>query len=192
MARYDVCVEAVVNTVSPRRMHMNSRVDINEPCLTVAEVAERLKVNEETARRLFLNEPGVIVICYPRKGVRVYRTMRIPESIYARCHAVYKSRRTWPFLLSEFRWCLLLTLACTDCRVMMCRFALRRSGFQSTASCGRRRTCRASVIGQRDVPAPRHCRRGRFEPTTRTALERRTPLQARQQPQSSRSDLWEP
>ena len=40
--------------------------------------------NEQTVRRLFLNEPGVIVICYPRKGVRVYRTLRIPESVYAR------------------------------------------------------------------------------------------------------------
>ena len=63
---------------------MNSQLDINETCLTVAEVAERLKLNEETARRLFLNEPGVIVICYPRKGVRVYRTLRIPESVYTR------------------------------------------------------------------------------------------------------------
>ena len=63
---------------------MNSQVDINETFLTVAEVAERLKVNEETARRLFLNEPGVIVICCPRKGVRVYRTLRIPERVYAR------------------------------------------------------------------------------------------------------------
>jgi len=63
---------------------MNVAVDINETCLTVAEVAERLKLSEEMARRLFLNEPGVIVICYPRKGVRVYRTLRIPESVYLR------------------------------------------------------------------------------------------------------------
>lgn len=38
---------------------MKVAVDINETYLTIAEVAERLKVNEETARRLFLNEPGV-------------------------------------------------------------------------------------------------------------------------------------
>ena len=63
---------------------MNAQVDTNETYLTVADVAEPLKVNEETARRLFLNEPGVIVICYPRKGVRVYRTLRIPENVYAR------------------------------------------------------------------------------------------------------------
>jgi len=63
---------------------MNASIDINENCLTVAEVAERLKVNEETVRRLFLNEPGVIVICFPRRGKRVYRTLRIPESVFLR------------------------------------------------------------------------------------------------------------
>jgi len=50
-----------------------------ETYLTPFEVAERLKINEDTARRLFLNEPGVIVICFPRKGKRVYRTVRVPE-----------------------------------------------------------------------------------------------------------------
>jgi hypothetical protein len=63
---------------------MKSQLDVNEGCLTVAEAAERLKVNEETVRRLFLSEPGVIVICRPRKGTRVYRTLRIPESVYRR------------------------------------------------------------------------------------------------------------
>jgi hypothetical protein len=69
--------------MSPR-LTMNSRIDVNETCLTVADVAERLNVNAETVRRLFLNEPGVIVICCPRKGRRVYRTLRIPESVYVR------------------------------------------------------------------------------------------------------------
>jgi hypothetical protein len=63
---------------------MNAPIDINENCLTVAEVAGRLKVNEETVRRLFQNEPGVIVICFPRRGKRVYRTLRIPESVFLR------------------------------------------------------------------------------------------------------------
>src|SRR5258706_853476 len=56
---------------------MGGRVDVSETCLTVAEVCERLKVNEDTVRRLFLNEPGVIVLCFPRKGRRLYRTLRI-------------------------------------------------------------------------------------------------------------------
>jgi hypothetical protein len=63
---------------------MNAQIDVNEACFTVAEVAERLKVNEETVRRLFLHEPGVIVICFPRRGKRAYRTLRIPESVFQR------------------------------------------------------------------------------------------------------------
>ncbi len=70
--------------MSLRRIEMNSRVDINEGCLTVAEVAERLRVNEETVRRPFLNDARVIVICCPQKGTRVYRTLRIPESVCLR------------------------------------------------------------------------------------------------------------
>jgi hypothetical protein len=81
---YSPCLARGRDEVAQRRIDMKVAVDINETFLTVAEVAERLKVNEETARRLFLNEPGVIVICWPRKGVRVYRTLRIPESVYAR------------------------------------------------------------------------------------------------------------
>lgn len=57
---------------------------VPETVFTVAEVAERLKVNEDTVRRMFLNEPGVIVICFPRKGRRVYRTVRIPEHVLQR------------------------------------------------------------------------------------------------------------
>lgn len=57
---------------------------IDQQFLTIVEVADRLKVNEDTVRRLFVNEPGVIVICFPRKGKRVYRTLRIPESVFQR------------------------------------------------------------------------------------------------------------
>ena len=56
----------------------------NEQCLTTAEIAERLKLNPETVRRLFLEEPGVLVISCPRRGRRVYRTLRIPEHVFQR------------------------------------------------------------------------------------------------------------
>jgi methylphosphotriester-DNA--protein-cysteine methyltransferase len=36
-----------------------TRIDVNETFLTLEEVAERLKVNGNTVRRLFANEPGV-------------------------------------------------------------------------------------------------------------------------------------
>jgi hypothetical protein len=61
-----------------------AQADTSEKFFTLLEVAERLKVNEDTVRRLFVNEPGVLVICFPRKGKRVYRTIRIPESVFRR------------------------------------------------------------------------------------------------------------
>lgn len=63
---------------------MGPQSGLSDVFLTVREVAERLKVNEETVRRLFLNEPGVIVICFPRRGRRVYRTLRIPDAVLKR------------------------------------------------------------------------------------------------------------
>jgi hypothetical protein len=63
---------------------MDTHATPNERFFTVAEVAEQLKVNEETVRRMFIHEPGVLVICFPRKGRRVYRTLRIPESVFLR------------------------------------------------------------------------------------------------------------
>jgi hypothetical protein len=57
---------------------------LDERIFTVAEVAERLQVKVDTVRRMFLHEPGVIVICFPRRGRRVYRTVRIPESVIRR------------------------------------------------------------------------------------------------------------
>jgi hypothetical protein len=57
---------------------------VEEVFLTVSDVAERLKVNEDTVRRLFAHEPGLVVICFPKKGKRVYRTIRIPESVFKR------------------------------------------------------------------------------------------------------------
>jgi hypothetical protein len=60
------------------------QADTSENFFTLLEVAERLKVNEDTVRRLFVNEPGVLVICFPRKGKRVYRTICIPESVFRR------------------------------------------------------------------------------------------------------------
>jgi len=55
-----------------------------EHFLTLSDVATRLKVNEDTVRRLFINEPGVVIICFPRKGKRVYRTLRISEHVFHR------------------------------------------------------------------------------------------------------------
>ena len=63
---------------------MTVHVHADEQCLTVTEVAERLKIKSDTVRRMFMNEPGVIIIAFPRKGRRAYRTLRIPVSVYQR------------------------------------------------------------------------------------------------------------
>jgi len=43
-------------------------------------------LSKETIRRLFDHEPGVLAIDHARKGVRRYRTLRIPESVALRVH----------------------------------------------------------------------------------------------------------
>jgi hypothetical protein len=53
------------------------------PC----EVAELWHLDAETIRRLFQDEPGVVVLQAPiRKGRRPYKTIRIPQSVLERVH----------------------------------------------------------------------------------------------------------
>jgi hypothetical protein len=63
---------------------MSSPISIEERHLTVAEIAERLKVKPDTVRRLFVKEPGVVIITFPKKGRRAYRTLRVPVHVYER------------------------------------------------------------------------------------------------------------
>ena len=53
---------------------------------SVEELAEVWKLSPDFVRRLFLHEPGVVVFHRARSGRRVYRTIRIPESVAARVH----------------------------------------------------------------------------------------------------------
>jgi transcriptional regulator GlxA family with amidase domain len=57
------------------------RSSFRERHLTVAELASLWNLSQDTIRRLFLDEPGVIVIHRPRRRARTYKTLRIPESI---------------------------------------------------------------------------------------------------------------
>ena len=54
--------------------------------LSVEELAALWGMSEDFVRRLFLKEPGVVVFFNHRPGKRVYRTLRIPESIALRVH----------------------------------------------------------------------------------------------------------
>jgi len=68
---------------------------IIEPVYTSQELAEAWKLSVDTIRALFMEEPGVIVIQSPRKrGTRIYRTVRVPESVV---------RRVWTRLQQRHR-----------------------------------------------------------------------------------------
>jgi transcriptional regulator GlxA family with amidase domain len=51
---------------------------------TVAELAERWNLSRDTIRRMFESEPGVVVFKHAKLNKRVYRTLRIPESVAKR------------------------------------------------------------------------------------------------------------
>jgi len=53
---------------------------------SVEELTELWGMSDDFVRRLFLNEPGVVVFFKPRPGKRVYRILRIPESVVQRVH----------------------------------------------------------------------------------------------------------
>jgi hypothetical protein len=54
---------------------------------SAGEIAELWSLDVETIRRLFENEPGVVVLQSPiQKGKRPYKTIRIPLSVLDRVH----------------------------------------------------------------------------------------------------------
>jgi hypothetical protein len=54
---------------------------------SVEELCTLWGMSDDFIRRLFLHEPGVVVFYQSRFGRRVYRTLRIPESVAQRVHA---------------------------------------------------------------------------------------------------------
>jgi DeoR/GlpR family transcriptional regulator of sugar metabolism len=58
---------------------------------TPAELAELWGVSDDTIRRVFADEPGVLILQSSggRKNVRPYKTIRIPASVAARVHQKY-------------------------------------------------------------------------------------------------------
>jgi transcriptional regulator GlxA family with amidase domain len=53
---------------------------------TVDQLAEVWGMSDDFVRRLFLHEPGVVIFRHHRPGRRVYRTLRIPESVAQGVH----------------------------------------------------------------------------------------------------------
>ena len=60
-------------------------VDDGQDVFTVAQVASLLSLSPDTIRRLFVNEPGVIILGdeHPRRGHKRV-TLRIPRAVFGR------------------------------------------------------------------------------------------------------------
>lgn len=67
-------------------MSMPAQETTFERHFSVEELAELWNMSDDFVRRLFLHEPGVVVFYHNRPGRRVYRTIRIPESVALRVH----------------------------------------------------------------------------------------------------------
>jgi hypothetical protein len=59
---------------------------LNESLFTPQEIALQLKLSPKTIQRMFMDEPGVVVLGEEdrRDGKRQYVTLRIPESVVQR------------------------------------------------------------------------------------------------------------
>jgi hypothetical protein len=53
-----------------------------------SEIAELWSLSPDTVRKIFENEPGVLVLgnAMPRRGKRSYTTLRIPQCVLERVH----------------------------------------------------------------------------------------------------------
>jgi hypothetical protein len=70
----------------PKPVPEGSSGAYNERHYDVAELAVLWNLSEDTIRRLFSSEPGVLVLSRARRGKRSYTTLRIPESVAHRVH----------------------------------------------------------------------------------------------------------
>jgi hypothetical protein len=56
---------------------------------TVAEIADMWNLSKDAVRRLFCNEPGVLILGSPaHETKRRYTTLRIPQSVLERVHRI--------------------------------------------------------------------------------------------------------
>jgi len=78
-------------TTSNAFAHSEALVDSPTPAAerhyTASEIAALWHLNAETIRRLFQDEPGVVILQTPvKKGKRPYKTIRIPQNVLERVH----------------------------------------------------------------------------------------------------------
>ena len=71
---------------TPKPVPEASSEAFSEQHYSVAELAKLWGVSEDTIRRLFRNEVGVLVLSRARPGKRRYMSLRIPQSVARRVH----------------------------------------------------------------------------------------------------------
>jgi hypothetical protein len=67
-------------------MPENIRDAFCEKHYTPSELAKLWNVSPDVIRRLFMDEPGVVVLYNPHPDRRPYRSLRIPESVAIRVY----------------------------------------------------------------------------------------------------------
>ena len=78
-----------MNITLPPVPHIAAQA-FGERFYTIREIAKAWHLSEDAVRRLFKNEPGVLVFGTATKGSkRRYTTMRIPESVLQRVYRQY-------------------------------------------------------------------------------------------------------
>ena len=67
---------------------------MSERHYSLAQLAEQWNLSEDTVRRIFENEPDVLIFENPERGSsRRRRTMRIPESVAGRVYRRLSTRQ---------------------------------------------------------------------------------------------------
>jgi len=76
------------HVANPAALPAVSPMAFAEPHFTIAQIAEMWQLSPDSVRRLFMNEPGVLVLGaeVTRRGTRRYTTLRIPKSVAERVH----------------------------------------------------------------------------------------------------------
>jgi hypothetical protein len=81
---------------------MQDNNDLNDPALephlTPGDIAKRWKISEDSVRRRFKDEPGVLKLGHPtrligRKYQRHYFALRIPMSVFKRVENALMNKR---------------------------------------------------------------------------------------------------
>jgi hypothetical protein len=77
------------DTAEVPRGRPNPNLQFTEHHYTVAEVAAMWNLSKDAVRRMFQNEPGVLLLGNTslRRRKRPYTTLRIPQSVVQRVHS---------------------------------------------------------------------------------------------------------